>query len=225
MNESDIELENEIFKMIYPLDREIFMLFCKIDRYKDKMIEPLYQYMAKMHFLLYKNEMEKATEKYLMDRKKERYEYESRDSIFAPEKRGIFHRRNKAAKLIDKKVLQDWDEYFEEAKKLLYKVADEVAEENKSAKDPEQTTGVNDLSDQVEPCNVAKTPPDLPITTLQACDELVKYAPPIPQKAPKKETRGVDAKPKAPKQGRSKQNERKEIPKRASAKGFTSTRN
>jgi len=121
MNEFDIEIENEIFKKVYPLDREIFMLFCKIDRYKDKMIEPLYQYMAKMHFLLYKNEMEKATEKYLMDRKKERYEYESRDSIFAPEKRGIFHRRNKAAKLIDKKVLQDWDEYFEEAKKLLYK--------------------------------------------------------------------------------------------------------
>lgn len=209
MNEFDIEIENEIFKKVYPLDREIFMLFCKIDRYKDKMIEPLYQYMAKMHFLLYKNEMEKATEKYLMDRKKERYEYESRDSIFAPEKRGIFHRRNKAAKLIDKKVLQDWDEYFEEAKKLLYKVADEVAEENKSAKDPEQTTGVNDLSEIAAPCNAAKTPPDLPITTLQACDELINYAPPTPQNHLITEARGVDPNDNTPKTGKLKKEETK----------------
>lgn len=199
MSEFDIEIENEIFKKVYPLDREIFMLFCKIDRYKDKMIEPLYQYMAKMHFLLYKNEMEKATEEYLMDRKKARYEYESRDSIFAPEKRGIFHRRNKAAKLIDKKVLQDWNEYFEEAKKLLYKVA---------AGEP-ATTGVNDLSEIAAPCNVAKTPPDLPITTLQACDELINYAPQKPQNPLITEARGVDPNDNTPKTGKLKNEEAK----------------
>ncbi len=215
MNESDIELENEIFKMIYPLDRDIFKIICKIDRYKDKMPESLYNVIAKMHIDIYQAEAEKATEAYFRKRKTDRYKYLARNELFVPEKRKkrFFTHRNKAAKLIDEKIAQEWEEYLETAKKLLYK-SDELA-----------TTGVNDLSDQVEPCNVAKTPPDLPITTLQACDELVKYAPPIPQKAPKKETRGVDAKPKAPKQGRSKQNERKEIPKRASAKGFTSTRN
>ncbi len=199
MNESDIELENEIFKMIYPLDRDIFKIICKIDRYKDKMPESLYNVIAKMHIDIYQAEAEKATEAYFRKRKTDRYKYLARNELFVPEKRKkrFFTHRNKAAKLIDEKIAQEWEEYLETAKKLLYK-SDELA-----------TAGVNDLSDQVEPCNVAKTPPDLPITTLQACDELVKYAPPTPQNHLITEARGVDPNDNTPKTGKLKKEETK----------------
>ncbi len=177
MSELNVEISTEIFQKVYELDLEMFLLLCKIDRYKDKMTEPIYKYMAQIHFLLYKDEMEKATEEYLMERKKARYEYESRNSIFAPERKGIFRRRNKAAKLIDKKVAQDWEEYLEKCKKILSEGADKVTKKEAPAAKPAPPSGVNDLSEQAARDNVAKAPPeDLPITTLQACDELVNYA-------------------------------------------------
>ena len=165
MSEFNFEIKTEILKQVESLNLEMYVLFCKLDRYKDKMTDPIYKYMADQLFMLYRSEFGHMAKDYLLEREKERYETNSRRDILVPHRSWFFGIRNKAAKLIDKKVRQEADEVFEALKKLL-----------SDPEDDEEESGVNERCEEAASDNVPLPPPvNLPITTLQACEELINY--------------------------------------------------
>lgn len=186
MSELNIEIKTEIYKRVGTLNLETFVLFCKIARYKDKLTESMYKFMSEGLQKLYINEFKHATGEYLINRKKEIYEDEARDEMFAPRRSKFFHRRNRAAKLIDKRIEREADKYFEELRKYVEELAPPSGV-NDQSEVSEPSNGVKERGEQAAPSNVVKHALEtLPITTLQACDELISYArknePSTPQK-------------------------------------------
>ncbi len=201
MSELNIEIKTEIYKRVGTLNLETFVLFCKIARYKDKLTESMYKFMSEGLQKLYINEFSHVTGEYLIKRKREIYEREAREEVFAPKIGKFFHRRNKMAKLIDKGVAYSAAKLFEACEDIFVDFREnvsakilELVEElalpsgvNDQSEVSEPSNGVKERGEQAAPSNVVKHALEtLPITTLQACDELISYArknePSTPQK-------------------------------------------
>lgn len=168
MSELNVEIKTEIFKKVEELNLETFVLICKIDRYKDKMTATLYKYMTDQLATIYKNEFENTTGDYLIKRKEEKYERDAREAVFTPQKSKYLRKRNKAAKLIDRKVIQEAEAFFAKCEELLSKL--------------DEATQVKDQSEVAASGNVVKTPPD----------KVKKNAPPKPQNPRKQGSGGKD---------------------------------
>lgn len=120
MNETNIE--TEILQKAETLNLEIYNLFCKLDRYKDKLVEPIYKYMSEKLCELYKEEFDRMTAQYFLDRKRERFQAQERAETLAPRRWrpwyffGLKTRENEAAKLIAEEVEQETKAFFDVCK-------------------------------------------------------------------------------------------------------------
>ncbi len=202
MSELNVEIKTEIFKKVEELNLETFVLICKIDRYKDKMTATLYKYMTEQLENIYKNEFENTTGDFLIKRKEEKYERDAREAVFTPQKSKFFCKRNRAAKLIDRKVIQEAEAFFTKCEELLSKLDEAAPQVNNQSEEPVAETAVKDRSEVAASGNVVKTPPD----------DAKKNALPKTQKPRKQgssgEDRAADEKPTSRKTGKSKKKEK-----------------
>lgn len=115
-------------KKIYELGElniSFYTLFCKYDRYKDKLSEPMAKYMADKLFSTYKEEYERIFSEYYIEREREKFEIKEKRIERIPKRWRawwslfIIRRSNKAAKLIDKHVEKETEEYFKECEAKL----------------------------------------------------------------------------------------------------------
>lgn len=141
----EVEIKTEILKNTEVLNLEIYTLFCKLDRYKDKLTEATYRYMADKLYLLYREEFERMTANYLIERAQKKYEYKKRFGRLVPRESWLFRRKNRAAKYFFKKVCAEQNECFSKLKAQLGAVP---AQESK--------TGANDQSPKAAPANSPK---------------------------------------------------------------------
>lgn len=148
MIEQDETIKTEILQKFKDLLVDEIILCCKVDRYKEKMTDNIYEFAMDKLDLLTREEFYHMTYVYLRERKKEHYENDTLDNIITPRRSWFFGMRNKAAKLIDKKIAQDAEALFAELKALLHG----------SDKDAEKT-GVKDQSQEDALLNGAITPP------------------------------------------------------------------
>ncbi len=116
---------NEIIKQVEDLNLKTYELFCKLDRYKDKMTETAYKYMADKLFLIYQAEFEKLYGDYDIERTRKRYELKERRAEEVPRARRIWWtlfirvRKNRAATLIDEKTEIEAEGLFKEIEKQI----------------------------------------------------------------------------------------------------------
>ena len=136
-------IETGILKKVESLNLELFMLFCKLNRYKDKLTEPTYKYMADKLYFVYREEFDRMTVNYIIEREQEKYANKKRRKKLIPHESWLFRHKNRAAKYFYKRICI-------EADKLFTKLEAELSEEQTGAKQE-----------------------NLPISTLSACDELV----------------------------------------------------
>ncbi len=191
MSEINIEIKTEILSKFETLNLETFVLICKIDRYKDKMTEPLYKCMTEQLVDLYKKELEKMTRDYNINHENGKHEEKVRKAVFVAKRTGFFRRWNKAAKLIEQKVAQEADEFFTHGEKLLSK-PDEAALPPQVEDRGQKPVSENVANDQ----------------SRQAAPPTCENAPPTPQKPRKQGSRGkdraADETPISPKSGKGK---------------------
>lgn len=136
----EVEIKTEILKNTETLNLEIYTLFCKLDRYKDKLTETTYRYMADKLYLLYREEFERMTANYLIERAQKKYEYKKRFGKLVPRESWLFRRKNRAAKYFFKKVCAEQNECFSKLEAQLGAVP---ARKSK--------TGANNQSPQAAP--------------------------------------------------------------------------
>lgn len=131
MSESII-IETEILKLTESLNLEIYSLFCKLDRYKDKLSEPVYKYMSEQLYTLYKEEFDRITAPYFLERSRERFQAQERRESLAPRRWRPWYFlwlkvcENHAAKLIAKEIEKETKTFFETCEKRLALLSDEL---------------------------------------------------------------------------------------------------
>lgn len=193
-----MEKEKTIQEQVGKLNISFYQLLYDLKENKEALGKPeFYNCMLQKLFDLYKQEYERIYFKYEVGVKREVFEDKARGHYMIPHRSWFFGLRNKSAKLIDERIDIEVNRFFEESDALI----------DAMRKEDLRKSGVNDLSEQAASRNVAKAPPaDLPITTLQACDELVNFASPPPQKPQKQGQQGADHKSdeihKSPKTGK-----------------------
>ncbi len=116
---------NKMIEQIEELNIKTYELYCKLDRYKDKMTETAYKYMADKLFLIYQAEFEKLYGDYDIERTRKRYELKERRYALLPRSRRIWwtlfirKRKNKTAQLIEEKAELEAEDFFKELEKQL----------------------------------------------------------------------------------------------------------
>ena len=180
---NDMELETEICQKIDPIFIDTIKLFCKLDRYKDKLTEPAYKFWANSFFTLGKEGFDRMMGDYLIVREQEKYINKKRRKKLIPREGWFFHRKNKAAKYFFAQIVEEVRKFFEEPPV------------DKSVDGEAQTAEVNDLIEQTVPRNVAN-------------DRSEQVTPSTPQKPAKQGSGGadhkVDEQANAPKAGKEK---------------------
>lgn len=122
---SESIIETEILKLTESLNLEIYSLFCKLDRYKDKLSEPIYKYMSERLYTLYKEEFDRITAPYFLERSRERFQAQERRETLAPHRWRPWYflwlkvRENHAAKLIVKEIEKETKAFFAACEKRL----------------------------------------------------------------------------------------------------------
>ncbi len=102
-----------------------FIRCCKLDRYKDKLSEPLYKYMAERLYALYKEEFERVSEPYFLERSREKFQARERRETLTPHRWRPWYflwlkiRENRAAKLIVKEIEKETETFFKECENRL----------------------------------------------------------------------------------------------------------
>ena len=122
---NEMTIETEMLKKAETLNLEIYSLFCKLDRYKDKLSEPLYKYMAERLYALYKEEFERVSEPYFLERSREKFQARERRETLTPHRWRPWYflclkiRENRAAKLIVKEIEKETETFFKECENRL----------------------------------------------------------------------------------------------------------
>lgn len=184
---SELIIETEILKKVEKLYNEVYFLYCKLDRYRDKIeSQAAVKFMSNNLYLLCREEFRRIYEPYEIEYDKEKYTHKKRRGKFLPRETWFLHRKNLSAKYFIDGVAEEADGFFSAFKKKLAEQKRNrpvrrffrcLFKRGNPAPETVPTTGVNVLSEQAAPHNVANPPPEsLPISTLQACDELVNFA-------------------------------------------------
>lgn len=122
---TETTIETEILKKAESLNLEIYSLCCKLDRYKDKLSEPLYKYMAERLYVLYKEEFDRLAAPYFLERSREKFQEQERRDTLEPRRWRPWYflwlkiRENRAAKLIVKQIGKETDAFFAACEKQL----------------------------------------------------------------------------------------------------------
>ncbi len=112
MNETIIEVE--ILQKIELLNNNTYAMCCRLTRYKDKLTEPLYKYMADRLYTVYREEFRRIYDEYEITYEQEKYTHKKRRGKFIPREGWLFHRKNKAAKHFTNIVKAASDTFFAE---------------------------------------------------------------------------------------------------------------
>ena len=183
--------EEKIQDKVGALNTSFFQLLYDLKENKEATgTSDFYKFMLERLFELYKQEYKRICVKYEVSVKREIFEDEARSHYLTPRRSWFFGLKNKSAKLIDEAIDYEVERFFEESEALLEAMRREAL----------RKSGVNVLSEAAAPQNC------LPISTLQACDELVNFASPITQNPEKQGARvaepNSDESRKTPKTGK-----------------------
>lgn len=110
---NELKIETEILKKTEALNLEIYALFCKLDRYKDKLTEPAYKFMAAQLYTLYREEFDRIFAPYEIARAQEKYAHKKRRAKFVPREGWLFRRKNRAAKHFFERIKIEAEKFFE----------------------------------------------------------------------------------------------------------------
>lgn len=170
-------MKEKIQDQIGELFKTFYKLLYDLKENKEACGTPqLYGFMHEKLFDVLRKEYKRLYVKYEVSVKREIFEDEARSHYLTPRRSWFFGLRNKSAKLIDEAIDYEVERFFEESEALLEAMRREALRKSE----------VNVLSEEAAPQNC------LPISTLQACDELVNYASPITQNPEKQGARGDD---------------------------------
>ena len=176
---NDREIKNETLKQYEELLLDVDMLYCKLARYKDKMTETAFKFGAGQREGLFRAEFERTFAPYRIERAQEKYEHKKRRIKFVPRETWLLHRKNLPAKYFIDGVTEDAGDFFaafnaklaeRKRNRPVRRFFRRLFKRGKPAPATLPQTGVKNRGE------VAAVHESLPITTLQACDELVNYA-------------------------------------------------
>ncbi len=117
---SEIIIETEILKKVEKLYNEVYFLYCKLDRYRDKIeSQAAVKFMSNNLYLLCREEFRRIYEPYEIEYDKEKYTHKKRRGKHVPRETWFLHRKNLSAKYFIDGVAEEANGFFAAFKKKL----------------------------------------------------------------------------------------------------------
>lgn len=128
---SETTIKNETLKKFWELALDMYELFCKLDRYKDKMTEPAFKFAGGKLEWLFREEFDRVFAPYVLERLREKFKDQERRETLAPHRWRPWYflwlkvRENHAAKLIVKEIEKETKAFFADCEKRLALLSNE----------------------------------------------------------------------------------------------------
>lgn len=125
---SETTIQNETLKKFEGLGSDMYALFCKLDRYKDKMTEHAVKFAGGKLEWLFREEFDRIFASYILERTREKFQNRERENALTPRRWRPWYflwlkiRENRAAKLIVQEVQNDIVAFFDECEKRLKEI-------------------------------------------------------------------------------------------------------